>query len=411
MRIQSVSAYSFMYNSQSSGNASNEENCSTAAANRTAGSSYRYYDILDLSDIDLGEDNTLDAQDVEKALQTPKSKCTRNIRASMKSVSAQRPKISGFDTPFLKNSPDEFITQAAKLLAAYLNPEMSGGDKVFAYAGTDFESAFGQFVKDQSTQYANELALFFSESGHPTNEEVNKFVNEISDVIKEYGTQLAAGKDIGIEDLTSKLHINGVDITIGELDKAVSTINEINSPVMSLDSHADFAVAGLGVAKMKAFTTSSFSKPVADMLMKTYNKKVSEEIDENDTEIEQSRKKEQKNSFIERYLNGDSPLIKSKKDTNSSEDPYFKLDTQFKGSAKEEIFNLFSNINSSDIDESNADYEKAVVNFQMIMKKWEHNRGYALHSDDIRSNSLKLSAAFDQLDDYIGLRLKKETES
>ena len=401
-----------MYNSHSSINASNAENSTTATANRTTGSSYSYYDILDLSDIDLGDDNTLDAQDVENALQADMSRGKRNIHASMRLASAQRPKFSykGFDTPFLKNSPDEFIAQAAKVLAAYLNPEMSGGDdKVFAYAGTDFESAFNQFVKDQSTRYANDLASFFSENGHPT-DDVNKFVDEISEVIREYGTQLAAGKDIAIEDLTSKLHINGVGITIGELNKAVSTINDINSPHMILDSHADFAVAGLGVAKMKAFTTNSFSEPVAEMLMKTYNQKVSEEIDKNDAEIEQSKKKVQKTTFIERYLNGDSPQIKRNKDNNSSEDPYFKLDSKFRGSAKEEIFNLFSSISSSDVEKSKEDYEDAVVSFQSIMKKWEQNRGYALHPKDTLSNSLKLSAAFGLLDDYISLGMEKKAE-
>lgn len=405
MRIQSVSANSFIYNSQSS----SESNHS--AATKTTSSSYKYYDILEISDIDLGEDNTLDVQDIEKALQTETSKGNRNIRAAMRLALLQKPRLSnkGFDSPFLKNSPNEFISQAAKIYAAYLNPEMSGeDDKIFAYAGNDFEASFNQFVKDQSTQYANELAIFFSENGHPTTEQIDGLINEITQSVKEYGTKMAAGQEVAIEDLTTKLHINGVGISIGELNKVVATINDINPLKMILDSHADFAVSGLGVAKMKAFTTNSFSEPVAEMLMKTYNQKVSEEINKNDLEIELSKKTTKKNTFIERYLNGDSPEIKSKKEKNNTEDPYYKLDSKFKGSAKEEIFNQFSKIDVSNIDKSKGDYDKAVFEFQMNMKKWEHSRGYKLSSKDTLSNRLKISAAFEGLDEYISLAEKQK---
>lgn len=414
MRIQSVSASSFMYNSQSSSNSSSADgNISAASGNRSVSTSYRHYDILDLSDIDLGDNNTLDVEDIEKALQSDRVSGKRNIHATMNIDSAHQPKITnkGFDSPFLKNSPNEFILEAARIFSAYLNPEMSGGDdKVFAYAGDDFETAFNEFVKNQSTQYANQLTCFFAENDLPSSEQVNKFVGEITEVIKEYGTQLAAGKDIDIEDLTSKLHINGVGITVGELNKMVATINDINPSKMMLDAHADFAVTGLGVAKMKAFAINSFSKPVAEMVMKTYDQKVAEEIGKNDDKIELSKKSKKKNNFIERYLRGDSPEIKSKKDNNQSVDPYFKLDSKFKGSAKEDIFNLFSKIDISSNEKSKEDYDLAVSEFEKIMKKWEQKRGYALSSRDVLSNSLKISAAFEELDGYIGLALENKTE-
>ncbi len=398
-----------MYNSQSSYSSSGVDG--TAEENRSTGLSYNHYDILDISEIDLGDDNTLDAQDIELALQTDKAKSKRNIYAAMRSISAQKPKVSnlGFDSPFLKNLPNEFISQAAKIYAAFLDPAMSGGDdKVFVYAGNDFETAFKEFVKDRSTQYAKQLADFFSENGQVNDDQVNKLIDEITGVIKEFGTKLAAGQNIGIEDLTSKLHINGVGMSIGELNKVVKTINDINPSKMTLDAHADFAVTGLGVAKMKAFTANSFSAPVAEMLMKTYNQKVTEEINKNDTEIEQSKKTTKKNSFIERYLKSDSPEIEKKKSNNNSVDPYFKLDSRFKGSAKEEIFNQFSNIDISSIDKSKEGYDKAVVQFEKIMKKWEQKRGYTLSSLDVLSNNLKISAAYEEIDGYISLGLIKK---
>jgi hypothetical protein len=119
----------------------------------------------------------------------------------------------------------------------------SGDDKVFAYAGNDFESAFNAFVKDQSKKYATDLAGFFSQNGTVTDDQVNKLVGEITQVIKEYGTQLAAGKNVSIDDLTSKLHVNNVEMSIGDINKMVATINDINPSKMILDSHADFAVA------------------------------------------------------------------------------------------------------------------------------------------------------------------------
>jgi hypothetical protein len=404
MRIQSVSAYSFMNNSQNSSNAANV-NGSTNAQNGTTKSTNSYYDILDISDIDLGDDNILDKQDIEAALQTDKLRLKRNMRLAFNSVSAPKQKFShlGFDSPFLKNKPDAFMTQAAKIFAAYLNPEMSGGDdKVFAYAGNDFESAFNEFVKDQSKQYATQLAGFFSSNGEVNDAQVNKLAGEITQVIKEYGTQLAAGIDIDIENLTSKLSINGVEMSIGELKKTVATINDINPSKMILDSLADFAVAGLGVAKMNAFSYNSFSEPVADMIMKTYNNKVNEEITGNDQEIEQSKKISTKNDFLEKYLKGDSPELEIKKNNNNnSVDPYFKLDSKFKGSAKEEIFNMFSKINVTNIDISKLDYDKAVAEFEKIISQWESKRGYALSTKEVRSNELRVSSAYEALDNYI----------
>jgi hypothetical protein len=220
-------------------------------------------------------------------------------------------------------------------------------------------------------------------------------------VIKEYGTELAAGKDNGIENLTSKLNINGVEMSIGELNKTVATINDINPSKMILDSLADFAVAGLGVAKMNAFSYNSFSKPVADMLMETYNDKVNEEISGNDAKIAQSKKTSAKNDFIEKYLKGDSPEIVSKKNNNNSVDPYFKLNSRFKGSAKEEIFNIFSKINNKNIDASKQDYDKAVGEFEKIIHEWENKRGYALSGREVRSNELRISSAFEALDSFL----------
>ncbi len=419
MLIQSVSAYSFMYNNQnSSSSATNDSssnggtNSSTASGSQPMRSSQSYYDILDISDIDLGDDNTLDAQDIEAALQTPTSKMKRSMRLSMSLASVEKQRFSniGFDSPFLKKSPNEFITKAAQIFSAYLNPAMSGGDdKVFAYAGDDFETAFNHFVRDQSKQYASGMASFFSENGVATDEQVNKLVGEITQVIKEYGTQLAAGKNITIDDLTSKLHINGMEMSIGDINKMVKTINDINPSKMILDSHADFAVAGLGVAKMKAFTTNTYSEPVAEMIMKTYNQKVTEEINKNDVEILRSKKSSKKNNFIERYLKGNSPELESKKNTNNSVNPYFKLDSQFKGSAKETIFKQFSEINISNIDKSKEDYDKAVIEFEKIMKQWEEKRGYGLSSREVLSNGLKISAAYETLDGYIGLGIDSET--
>lgn len=403
MRIQSVSAYSFM-NSQNSSSTANV-NSSTNAQNGTTKSTHSYYDILDISDIDLGDDNILDKQDIEAALQTDKLRNKRNMRLAFNSVSAPKQKFShlGFDSPFLKNKPDAFMTQAAKIFASYLNPEMSGGDdKVFAYAGNDFESAFNEFVKDQSKQYATQLAGFFSSNGEVSDAQVNKLAGEMAQVIKEYGTQLAAGNDIDIENLTSKLSINGVEMSIGELKKTVATINDINPSKMILDSLADFAVAGLGVAKMNAFTYNSFSEPVADMIMKTYNNKVNEEITGNDERVEQSKKVSTKNNFLEKYLKGDSPELDIKKNNNSSVDPYFKIDSKFKGSAKEEIFNMFSKINAASIDKSKQDYDKAVAGFEKTISLWESKRGYALSAKEVRSNELRISSAYEALDTYIG---------
>lgn len=395
-----------MYNSQSSYSTNSNENSTTSRSGTQTNSPKSYYDILDISDIDLGDDNTLDAGDIEAALQTDKSRMKRNMRLSMSLSSVEKQKFSkiGFDSPFLKETPNEFITKAAQIFAAYLNPAMSGeSDKVFAYAGDDFETAFNQFVKDQSQQYATDLASFFSENGGTNSEQINKLVSEITQVIKEYGTQLAAGKNISIDDLSSKLHINGTEMSISEINKMVKTINDINPSKMILDSHADFAVAGLGVAKMKAFSVNTFSKPVSEMVMKMYNQKVTEEINKNDSEIAQSKKSSKKNNFIERYLKGNSPELASKKNDNNSVDPYYKLDSLFKGSAKEAIFKQFSEIDITSNNKSKEDYDKAVLGFEKIMKQWEEKRGFVLSSREILSNGLKISAAYETLDGYIDL--------
>jgi hypothetical protein len=199
-----------------------------------------------------------------------------------------------------------------------------------------------------------------------------------------------------------------MEMSIGDINKMVKTINDINPSKMILDSHADFAVAGLGVAKMKAFTTNTFSEPVAEMVMKTYNQKVTEEINKKDSEIAHSKESSRKNNFIERYLKGDSPELESKKNTNNSVDPYFRLDSMFRGSAKEAIFKQFSEIDVSDFDKSQKDYNKAVSEFEKIMRQWENKRGYSLSSKEQLSNGLKISAAYETVDGYIGLGIDSE---
>ncbi len=132
----------------------------------------------------------------------------------------------GINHEFLSQSPD-FVEYMAKGYANDLNPEAFKGEDVADSPYYGYDKQHDNALKAAAYDYAKGAVEFFG-GGEADSGAIDRLTDQFAALIKEYGTQMADGKGTSTADLQTRLTINGVDMTIGELDIATQAIKQIN---------------------------------------------------------------------------------------------------------------------------------------------------------------------------------------